>query len=305
MKNHPPHLYENTPIRISPRLNSEISKEVYFKMECHQPTRSFKIRGMDHLVREQTALGIDRFIASSGGNAGYSLAYCTKRYGAFLKVFVPVTTPSDMVKRIQSEGVQVEIVGESWDEAHAAASDYAIATHSYYVSPFDDPLLWSGHSTLVHECVDHIHQPDLIVLSVGGGGLMCGVLHGLRNSPWAETPVLAMETHGAASLAAALKAEKVVDFGPITSDARSLGARRVALTALNWAMEEKVKTAAVTDEEAWDACRKFADDFQVLVEPACGASLATVYNRVDLLGSANRILVIACGGAGVTMGAFP
>lgn len=42
--------------------------------------------------------------------------------------------------------------------------------------------------------------PDLVVLSVGGGGLMNGVLEGLHRVGWEDVPVLALETQGCHSL---------------------------------------------------------------------------------------------------------
>lgn len=54
--------------------------------------------------------------------------------------------------------------------------------------------------------------PDLVVLSVGGGGLMCGVLEGLHSVGWTKVPVLAMETVGpGGGLNACYKAKKWVD----------------------------------------------------------------------------------------------
>ena len=59
-------------------------------------------------------------------------------------------------------------------------------------------------------------KPDLIVLSVGGGGLMCGILKGLHRVGWNDVPVLAMETHGANSFAESLKAGKPIILPRIT-----------------------------------------------------------------------------------------
>jgi L-serine/L-threonine ammonia-lyase len=41
-----------------------------------------------------------------------------------------------------------------------------------------------------------------VVVSVGGGGLLCGVLEGMHNAGWLDVPVLAAETRGADSFAA-------------------------------------------------------------------------------------------------------
>ena len=45
-----------------------------------------------------------------------------------------------------------------------------------YAHPFDNPLIWDGHSTLVDELAEELPKPpDAIFCSVGGGGLLMGV----------------------------------------------------------------------------------------------------------------------------------
>lgn len=79
-------------------------------------------------------------------------------------------------------------------------------------------LLRYGHASIVEEIKDQLHglTPDLVVVSVGGGGLMNGVLEGLHRVGWASVPVLAMETQGADSLNACVKAGKWVALDKIT-----------------------------------------------------------------------------------------
>ena len=58
--------------------------------------------------------------------------------------------------------------------------------------------------------------PDLVVVSVGGGGLMNGVLEGLYRVGWNDVAVLAMETEGAHSLNACAKAKEWTELPEIT-----------------------------------------------------------------------------------------
>jgi L-serine/L-threonine ammonia-lyase len=44
----------------------------------------------------------------------------------------------------------------------------------------------------------------------------------------------------------------------------------------------------------------FADDHRVIVEPACGASLALLYKNSEVLKGFENILVIVCGGVAVS-----
>jgi L-serine/L-threonine ammonia-lyase len=154
---------------------------------------------------------------------------------------------------------------------------------------------------MVHEIADMGVRPGAIVVSVGGGGLLCGVLEGMHDVGWTEVPVLAVETEGTASFAAAVKAGRVVTLDRITSVGPTLGARRVAAKALEWTKHPPITTVQVTDQEAVDACVRFADEHRVLVEPACGASLAAVYGRAEPLEGLRPIVVIICGGAGVSL----
>ncbi|MBS0393876.1 MAG: serine dehydratase, partial [Proteobacteria bacterium] len=56
----------------------------------------------------------------------------------------------------------------------------------------------------------------------------------------------------------------------------------------------------VSDADAVAACAAFLDDHRTLVEPACGATLAPLYEADPALRGAERILVVVCGGVGVT-----
>ena len=82
--------------------------------------------------------------------------------------------------------------------------------------------VWScyrrGHASLVLEVKEQLsgRVPDLVVLSVGGGGLLCGVLEGMHQVGWTSVPVLAMETEGAASFNACVHAEQWVAINEIT-----------------------------------------------------------------------------------------
>lgn len=290
-------LYEATPLRQSPRLNAQLGRSVTFKMDCHQPTRSFKLRGMDELVRSAVAAGKTQFVASSGGNAGYSAAYVCRHLGVRLRVYVPTSTPAHMIGLIRAEGAEVILHGANWNEANELALAYAASDGAHYVAPFDDPALWRGHASMIHESAALMDEPDLIVLSVGGGGLLVGVLQGMEAVGWQRAKVLAVETEGAASFNAALAAGEVVQIERIDTIARSLGSLRVMPNTLEWAQRRDIRSGLVSDEAAFRACRDFLNDFQVMVEPACGASLASAYRRPDLLGDARSVLVIACGGA--------
>jgi L-serine/L-threonine ammonia-lyase len=129
------------------------------------------------------------------------------------------------------------------------------------------------------------------------------VLEGMHRTGWTDVPVLAVETEGTESLAASLAQGEPVTLPAITSIASTLGARRVADRALEWAREHPIVPYVVSDGDAVNACLWFADRQRVVVEPACGASLSLLLEpHRHILDHYRSVLVIVCGGAGVTIG---
>jgi len=290
-------LFIKTPIYKSHKLKEEKNLNVFYKMDCYQPAGSFKIRGMEELCRFHLNQGKKNFVASSGGNAGYSLAYVGKELGVNVKVVVPTTTPEFMINKIRNLGADVEVFGSVWDEAHQHALKVAKELNAVYVSPFDDPLLWNGHSTIIDECAKEMEQPDKLIVSVGGGGLLCGVLEGMKRNGWHKTQVITTETSGAASFYESHKANKIIELKEISSVATSLGAKKVTPKSLELAHEFDIKPFTMSDEVAIKATQSFLSEYNVMVEPACGAALSVPYFYSELISERDKVLVIVCGGA--------
>lgn len=294
-------LHIRTPLVESLSLSRRWGKHVLLKMENLQPVGSFKIRGIGLLCRTGKENGARYFVSSSGGNAGYAAAYAGRKLKVTTTVFVPGTTPPEFRRQIEMQGAEVRAVGDVWDEAHEEALRFSREVGALYISPFDHPLIWKGHSTIVDEIAEEIGKPDAVVLSVGGGGLLCGVVEGLHRYRWGDVPVVAVETEGTASFAASLKQGKRVTLQKISGVAKSLGAKAVTQKAIDWAQQHPIQSMVVTDAEAIHACVKFANEHKCLVEPACGASLAVAYEKRKVLEKASSVVIIVCGGIGTDL----
>ena len=206
-----------------------------------------------------------------------------------------------MQRLITDTGAEVRVHGSVWDEAHDAALSVAHATGGAVLHPFDHPDIWEGHASLISEVSAAGLVPSSVVVAVGGGGLLCGILEGMTREGWTDTQVLAVETTGAASFAAAQNAGHPVDLAGITSVALTLGARRVCERVVELSQSFDVRSVLVTDAAAVEACSRFLDHHRTLVEPSCGAALSTIYDRHPLICSTNGpVLVVVCGGAAVT-----
>jgi L-serine/L-threonine ammonia-lyase len=294
-------LHHVTPLWHSEPLSAALGRPVWLKMDCFQPVASFKIRGMGKSCEAAKRRGARRLVCSSGGNAGYAVAFAGRELGLGVTVVVPETTSEFMRARIRGVGAEVTEHGSSWDDAHARATQLARGPGVAYIHPFDDPAAWEGHATVIEEVATQGLEPGVVVVAVGGGGLLCGMLEGMRRVGWQAVPVLAVETEGAASFKASADAGRLVTLDAIRSVATTLGARTVTPKLLQWKREHEIAHWIATDRQAVDGCLRFADDHRVLVEPACGAVLAAVYERCAFLNDRGPVLLEVCGGAGVSL----
>lgn len=289
-------LHLDTPLLESRPLGVAAGRRIWLKMDALQPPGSFKIRGIGAACEHHARTGKRRFVSSSGGNAGIAVAYAGRRLSIPVSVFVPETTTETAKSLIRQEGAEVLVHGASWQEANESAM-LAVGADAAFIHPFDDPLLWTGHATLIDEVVQAGRTFDAVVLCVGGGGLLCGVVEGLERNGLPDVPIVAVETKGAHSLAASISAGRRVALPAITSIATSLGAKQVCERAFEFAQTQQVSCVVVDDQVALRACARFLDDHRVLVEPACGAALGVAYEHADALGRSSEVLVVVCGGA--------
>ena len=146
--------------------------------------------------------------------------------------------------------------------------------------------------------------------------MLCGIMQGLearRKTSLGKARVLAVETVGAESLYRSVERGELVTLDKITSIATSLGAPRVAEECFEWTRRrgDALVCSTVTDAEAVMGCVNFLNDARLLVEVACGATIATVYNG-DLrktLGKGlsdeqwkeKNIVLIVCGGSNINL----
>ncbi|TDZ68352.1 L-serine dehydratase [Colletotrichum trifolii] len=312
-----------TPCIASAPLSRIAGCNIFLKLENLQPSGSFKSRGVGNLMVRAAAEapGADaHFYCSSGGNAGLACATSAIALDRRATIVVPQTTSPLMMSKLRLLGADVVQQGENWAQADRHLREVLLANDpaGIYVPPFDHQHVWNGAATIIEELAAQLPEValDAVVCSVGGGGLLNGLAQGVREQAhWAgrEPPrLVAVETRGADSLNASIRAGEHVTLPAITSMAGSLGAVRVS--ARTWEVARTTpgfRSVVVSDAEAATACVRFVDDARIVVEMACGATLAVVYNgslrkqlgadMSDEEWAKQNVVLIVCGGSNVTM----
>lgn len=323
-----------TPLVESACLSRAAGCRIFLKLENVQPSGSFKSRAMgnqilSHLRKPEYANRRVHFYASSGGNAGLAAVCAARSLGYPCTVVVPLSTKPLMVEKLQAAGAADVIRhGDNFFEAGSYMKEVIMKQRSeedkevsnIALHPFDNEPIWEGNSTIVDELEKQLPAAantdeeevyrgralplDAILCSVGGGGLLNGLVMGLekrrsqkanghsstghcymdvsnsevhtKQTTTGPSPIhlLAIETDGTDSLAAAIAKNTLVSLPKITSQATSLGAIRVSETTFQYAVAPppgiKVHSTVLTDAEAARGVLRLADDERLLVELACG-----------------------------------
>jgi threonine dehydratase len=282
-----------TPLEINYTLSRELGTHVYLKQELFQKTGSFKPRAafskmlsFDQTERER---GV---VAFSGGNFAQGVAYAGQVLGITSKIVMPAYTPASYIQATQSYGAQVELVPDI-SAAIAQVEQYRDQGWAY-MHPYDDPFVFAGNGSLGLEIVEDM--PDLtdLILSVGGGGLMTGVITAVKSLK-PSVRIWTVETAGADAMAQALQASRVVEITP-TSLAKTLGAPYVAAEALAVAQQHVTQHLVVTDAEAIAEQGFLLERTKLMTELAASCTLAAARRIQEQFSPADHIVLVLCGG---------
>ncbi|KAF9232147.1 tryptophan synthase beta subunit-like PLP-dependent enzyme [Melanogaster broomeanus] len=315
-------IWIETPLIYSSHISDRLGCSAYLKLENLQPSQSFKYRGISLRLQEckaQYGPALHILIASSG-NAGLAAAVAARKLGIRCTVYLPVVVAKDTQDMLRKQDAKVVLVGQIYSEALKAMCEAARGDpNAVVLSSYDDPVLWKGHSSMVKEMKSQLlEQPDAILCSVGGGGMIGGVLLGCQTVGWdngpssSQLPIVALETHGSncfyhanslnthgfssetqmfpitippdAPYTVETNEEHEVAvpyMRALTSRAASLGATSPAAAVVRMALNHggKVKCVCIPDELAMFAAREFGDEHKFLVELACSTTMSAAYNH--------------------------
>ncbi|KAI5960004.1 hypothetical protein KGF57_002004 [Candida theae] len=313
-------------IEVTNRLPSKPPCRIFFKNETEQPSGSFKLRGIGYLVKqsidkakgEGVSLNDIHVFASSGGNAGLAAAYSAQFYNVKCTVVIPTIAKPIIQQKLKEYGARVILFGNSIYEADnylkSLIESAPDGIHHIYCHPFNNPEIWTGHSTLVDEVNQQLgsNRKKLagMVCSFGGGGLYNGIYQGMVNNNL-QGDILLIETAQAPTLSETIKAKSLITLKDVNSLATSLACSYTTQQSLDYYHDKKSGIDSyldvIDDLDALRACVAYKQCCGATVEPACGAALSVCYNRLDLLYKSlshlkedDILVIVVCGGSCTT-----
>ena len=212
-----------TPLVRSRTLSDAEGADVRLKLEHHQITGSFKLRGATNAILnldgEQRQNGV---VGMSTGNFGRGLAHAAKQAGLRCVICMSNLVPENKVEGIKALGAEVRIVGRSQDDAQLEVDKLVAAEGLVALDPFDQPDVIAGQGTLGLEIMDAWPEVDLVVVPLSGGGLIGGVaIAGKSGNP--SPTVVGVTMDRGAAMYESVRAGKPVPVEEFASLADSLG----------------------------------------------------------------------------------
>ncbi|MFB9277431.1 threonine ammonia-lyase IlvA [Cohnella cellulosilytica] len=253
-----------TPLQLNQALSAKFGCNVYLKREDQQVVRSFKIRGAYYLIaslpEEERARGV---VCASAGNHAQGVAYSCRKLDIPGIVFMPATTPRQKINQVKLFGgdkVDIRLIGDTFDDAYAEAVRVSEREGLPFVHPFDDPRIVAGNATIGKEIIEGgAPSIDLLLVTIGGGGLAAGVSTYVKAiSP--ATRIVGVEPEGAPSMRRAFEERQVVTLTDIDKFVDGAAVKRVG-------------------ELTYAVCRELLDDIVVVPEGRVCTTILELYNE--------------------------
>ncbi len=197
------------------------------KLECLQPTGSFKVRGFFAAALALDPAQLRRgLITVSAGNAAQACAYVAKTLGVQCRVVMYDTAPPLKIDGVKRWGVTPILMPRDEMLRWLAEEKWRNEPETF-LHPFADPQVMAGHGGLALELLEDVPDLERVLVPVGGGGLIGGIasaLKGLRP----EIEVIGVQSDGyplwTRSLAAggpvSIKPDTIADGTTAPFDAR-------------------------------------------------------------------------------------
>lgn len=285
-----------TPLEHSPYLSNLIDGNVYLKLDNIQKTGSFKFRGAVSKMTSISATEKEKgVVTASTGNHGAACSLAMSLLGIDGKIVVPTIVHKNKVNNILNFGGKVEYHGDDCLIAEERAQEISKTTGATYISPYNDPAIICGQGTMGYEIDQDLKNIDSVFVSVGGGGLICGV-GGYLKSVQKNVKMVAVSPKNSCVMYESIKAEKQLDLpsDPTLSDGTAGG---VEMGSITFELCQRIvdEFILVTEDEIADGIRIGVEKHHQLIEGAAGAAIAGFMKQKDKL-NGQRVVIVMCGG---------
>lgn len=268
-----------TPLERSLWLSDAVGGEVLLKLECYQPTGSFKVRGalsaISQLSPDERARGV---VTASAGNHGLGVAWAASRLAVSAIVVVPDNASQAKVAALQRFPITLLRGGPSYDTAERKALELSTDSGAVFVSPYNDPWVIAGQGTIGVELLEDAPDVDVALIPVGGGGLISGIGSWLK-SVAPSTQVIGVQSSASPAMERALAMGELVEIPilPTLADGLAANIQRGSIT-FDLARQVVDRVVLVSEDEIAATVRDSLHELHLALEGSAVVGIAALLN---------------------------
>jgi threonine dehydratase len=275
------------------RLVTHLGINITLASETFQHTGSFKFRAAYSVA---SRVHEDLLITASSGNFGYALAYACSLLKKRCIVVMPTTSAKVKMDAIRECGGAIELVDVRTNSREKRVKELSERWEGAYIaSAYDDLLVIEGNGTLGRELGALANKPDVVVVPVGGGGLISGIITGLKQAG-ANVSVVGAEPLAGNDAARSLRERKIIcNVGEPSTIAD--GARTVSLGKHNWEIIRRSVSniVEVPEENILKGMRLLFELANLKAEPTGALSIGAVVTQPDLFRGRSVCCIVSGG----------
>lgn len=285
----------HTPLLYSHWLSEACRGDVYLKLENEQVTGSFKARGsLNKLkwIREQQLDALP--VTASTGNHGLGFARACDLLDMKGKIFLPRNAVDSKVEAIKEYGVEIEFHGDDPFKTETYARQTAEENGWLYVSPYNDRQIIAGQGTIGVEIMDQLPDPDNILATVGGGGLISGIGTYIKERA-VGTRIIGCQPENSPEMSVSVRAGtyQEIESKPTLSDGSAGGFEPDSIT-FDFCQKLIDDFILTSEEEIADAIRSMIKHHHKIIEGSAGVAIASLLKRASQFRNQTTV-VIVCG----------
>ncbi|MFR6489228.1 MAG: threonine ammonia-lyase [Clostridium sp.] len=258
----------------------KLHENLWIKAENLQGTGAFKLRGaynkLHSLTQEERAKGV---IAASAGNHAQGVAYSCMKMGIKGTIVMPKTAPLSKIEATRSYGVEVELQGDTFNDAYEYAKNLQEITGAVFIEPFNDEYVIAGQGTIGLEILDKLSDVDRSLCQSSGG-----LINGIAQSAMRPScRIIGVQSEHAPSMKRSLEEKEIIRLNDVSTIADGIAVKSPGTLTYDLCCKYVDEVVTVSEEEIAAAILTLLEKMKMVAEGAGATSVAAaMFGKVDL-----------------------
>ena len=294
-------IIKRTPLNHSTTFSKMTGCNVYLKHENLQKAGSFKVRGAyNKIARLEENTRRKGVVAVSTGNHAQGVALAASLFGVDSTIVMPKGAPISKIEATRGYGGKVVLHGESFEEAYIKAKEIRDTEDLTLIHAFDDPDIAAGQGTIGLEILEDLPDVDLVVCPIGGGGLISGIVTGIKAKN-SQCQVVGVQTKEMSAAYQSFKEGRLIQTEKGNTLADGIAIKSPSEFTFSIIKSHLDDIVIVEEEEIAQAMLLLLERCKSVAEGAGATALAALLYRGLAQEDENIVLIISGGNVDITI----